>query len=159
TRVHVQLLSAGQGRAFRPWISLVQMARAYGQWVKERPRSAKLPSVVVYVVTPDVVALLNAGQLHLAEHLQDALIRINVEIIDGLGMAQTHQEFVDAKDRLGDLTVFSKGPPVPRVHAVPSPHAQSGPKPLDKWMRKTELRDFGLVSGSTLVVDYSKRQP
>src|SRR5262249_45825178 len=34
-RVHVQLLAAGDDRSFEPWVSLVQMARAYGEWFRE----------------------------------------------------------------------------------------------------------------------------
>lgn len=165
TIAHVQLLAAGDKRAFHPWISLVQMARAYGQWFEARPHGTPPLRVVLYIVAPDVVApdvvapdvvtLLNGGYLDLSEHLQDAQIRIGVEVIDFFGRAQSHHQLADASTRLGSLPVFAtESPTPPRVYALPTPQLRSAPMPFDSVAREMQLRDFGLVSGSTLVVDY-----
>jgi len=155
TIAHVQLLAAGEKRVFHPWISLVQMARAYGQWYVDRPCGATPLRVVLYVVAPDVVTLLNGGYLDLSEHLQDTQMRIGVEVIDFFGRAQSHHELVNASTLLGSLPEFNvKSPRTPRVYALPTPRLRSEPMPLDNEARVMQLRDFGLVSGSTLVVDY-----
>ncbi|WP_157650680.1 SIR2 family protein [Burkholderia ubonensis] len=155
TTAHVQLLAAGVSKVFHPWISLVQTARAYGQWFRARPHGAPPLRVVLYVVAPDVVTLLNGGYLDLSEHLQDAQMRIGVEVIDFFGRAQSHHQLVDASAPLGSLPEFNmKSAMIPRVYALPIPRLRSTPMPLDHEAREMQLRDFGLVSGSTLVVDY-----
>ena len=153
---HVQLLGVGRHRTFWPWVSLVQMARAYGQWSTLRHSVHPLPRAIIYVVAPDIVALLNAGHLQLAEHLQDARMRVSIEVVDAFGEVHSHQEFVDPSARLGTLRVFRSGPPDPIVHALPAPTLRSKPALLNDALRGYELRDFGLVPGSTLVVDYRK---
>ncbi|KVN88895.1 hypothetical protein WJ68_05115 [Burkholderia ubonensis] len=151
----MQLLAAGVSKVFHPWISLVQTARAYGQWFRARPHGAPPLRVVLYVVAPDVVTLLNGGYLDLSEHLQDAQMRIGVEVIDFFGRAQSHHQLVDASAPLGSLPEFNmKSAMIPRVYALPIPRLRSTPMPLDHEAREMQLRDFGLVSGSTLVVDY-----
>ena len=44
--LHVHLLAAGPGRAFHPWVALVQMARAYGRWFSRRERDPAVGSSV-----------------------------------------------------------------------------------------------------------------
>jgi hypothetical protein len=140
---------------FEPWVSLVQMARAYGQWHRRQDAPpGSLVHVRVYVTAPDVIALMNAGQLDLAAHLQDIPLRILVEVIDAFGRAERQHLVVDADSVLEELPAFDLATQaVPAVHATPAPGAADRPLPLDfvGWLR---LRDFGLVSGSTLVVDY-----
>ena len=153
---HVQLLAAGSGRVFHPWVSLVQMARAYGQWCKSTASSVR---VVLYVVAPDVVMLLNGGYLDLTEHLEDAPIRISVEVIDFFGTVQTHHRLVDPCATLGSLSVLAPPSLAPRrVYALPRPQLRSVPMGFDE-VQSMQLRDFGLVSGSTLVFDYRPVSP
>lgn len=151
---HVQLLASGKSKVFHPWVSLVQMARAYGQWFKNRPLKAPPLHVVLYVVAPDVVTLLSGGYLDLTEHLEGAQIRVSVEVIDFFGRVLTYYQLVDPSAALGSLSVFAaKSAVPPRVHVLPTPQLRSTPTPLDQ-IDDMQLRDFGLVSGSTLVVDY-----
>jgi len=67
---HVQLLAAGKSRVFHPWVSLVQMTRAYGQWFRENGRDHPLRTKI-YVVDPGVIALLSGGHIDLAEQLEE----------------------------------------------------------------------------------------
>jgi SIR2-like domain len=152
---HVQLLSAGRHRVFQPWVSLVQMARAYGQWARESSREGGVPRVrvVVYVVDPGVIALLTGGHIDLVEQLEDTHLRISVEIFDARGQAEVHHLIVDPAARIGSLSLFSVPGRMPKLYAHPVPTRKFEPMELGQ-ARPISFRDFGLVSGSTLVVDY-----
>ena len=152
--VHVQLLGAGGGRVFHPWISLSQMARAYGAWFRglKIDEQKAAPSAYVYVVDPGVVALLHGGYLDLGESLEGAPLHIKVDVIDPSGRTERHHEIVSPDAKLSELT----GSPTnggPLVSARPAPKRTSGPAPLRDKLQ-TDVREFGLVSGSTLLIDY-----
>jgi hypothetical protein len=148
TVAHVQLLGAGKLHAFQPWISLVQMARAYGQWVRD---GGDL-HVVVYVVDPGVIALLSACHIDLMEQLEDNQLCISVEVIDAIGQPETHHVIVDPAATIGslELLVARAGP---RLYAHPVPTRQFKSVLLSN-VREVSFREFGLVTGSTLIVDY-----
>ena len=155
TVAHVQLLGVGKLRAFQPWVSLVQMARAYGQWVRETDFAINQSQVrvVVHVVDPGVLALLGGGYIDLMEQLEDTSLCISVEIIDANGQPDTHHVLVDPAATVGSLSLFPAQAGTPRLYAHPVPTRRS--KPVD-WSHAQEVtfRGFGLVSGSTLFVDY-----
>jgi hypothetical protein len=155
TVAHVQLLGVGRSRAFQPWISLVQMARAYGQWVREADSATDQSQVrvVVYVVDPGVLTLLGGGHIDLMEQLEDACLCINVEIIDASGQADTHHMIVDPAATIGSLSLFAAPSGMPRLYAHPVPTRKFKPMGLSDAQQVT-FRGFGLVSGSTLIVDY-----
>jgi hypothetical protein len=153
-RVHVQLLSAGQSRVFQPWVSLSQMARAYGEWFRHMSSKGlgDLPRATVYVVDHSVITLLQGGYLDLAQELQGTPLRISVEVIDAFGRRERHHQITPADARIGDLIAkytFRE----PLVSARPAPRRDPKPKRLGAVL-DLRAREFGLVSGSTLVVDY-----
>jgi hypothetical protein len=154
-RAHVQILSAGESRAFQPWISLAQMARAYGRWSRERsPADANdFLQVIVYIVDPGVIALLQGGYLNLLQELQDGPVNVNVETIDSTGNAERHHCLVPSNAK---LDAFVKSPligPEPVVYALPMSKHRFEPLPL-REVATRQIGELGLVSGSTLVVDY-----
>ena len=158
--LHVQLLGAGPGKVFHPWVSLTQMARAYGQWFRKRLRNRKHEPVCVelYVVDPAVIALLQGSFIDLVEQLQDAPLHIDIEIIDSSGNVDRHHQLINANAELFNLVpnVQSSCENIgPKISARPKPspdHEPIGFCDVKNWT----VREFGLVSGSTLVLDYRK---
>jgi hypothetical protein len=155
TVAHVQQLGVGRLRVFQPWISLVQMARAYGQWVRDSATAAgRSPvRVVVHVVDPGVLALLDGGHIDLMEQLEDTCLSISVEIIDTRGQADTHHVIVDPAATIGSLSLFPASAVMPKLYAHPVPTHNFKPMDLSDAQQFT-FRGFGLVSGSTLIIDY-----
>lgn len=155
--VHVQLLAAGPGRNFRPWISIVQMARAYGEWF--RTSTGNRMAVRLYVVDPSVIALLQGSHLDLAEHLEGTDSRINIEVRPTVGVVR-HQRLISADEPLGTLTrgLWTRED-VPRVSVEPAvTHDGCTVHTLkEAKARNSTVEDIGLVSGSTLILDYPKR--
>jgi hypothetical protein len=155
TRAFVQLLSAGYLKTFESWMSLVQMARAYGHWAKEQHAIGQLPLKVVVHLSrdDDAVALMNGGYLDIAEHLEDAPMRLFVEIIDTSGRVQRQHCLVEAGERLHDMSPFRGSSASPAIHALPIPRRGVQPVPF-RDVSDATLSSLGLVSGSTLVADY-----
>ena len=153
-RVHVQLLSAGRSRVFQPWVSLAQMARAYGEifhdFGEAFPRD--LPVASVYLVDPGVIAMLQGGYFDLVPQLQGAPFSIIVETIDAFGGVQRRHEIVPADASVGVLSGPVKARQ-PLVTARPRPRSKFAPKRLEDVIDLT-VREFGLVGGSTLFLDY-----
>ena len=162
-RLHVQLLAAGPGRTFRQWISLVQMVRAYGAWY--RSASNNRLRVSVCVVDPSVISLLCGGHLNLAEHLDDTLLRINVMFVSPQGLVERYLEIVRPGCTVntitrGLLTQDTSSPESqrPRLEVYPpvyTPRQGADSARLSQCDPSTLIEDLGLVSGSTLIVDYS----
>ena len=149
--LHVQLLAAGPNRAFRPWISLVQMARAYGNWFRTKPDNRV--RVRLYVVDPGVLALLQGSFIDLAEHLEDTGIRISIQTYPGAG-ASRHQRIVDPSTPVA--TLINDYPAIggmPRIDVSPPFHSYPRGRGQGTEARAT-VEDLGLVSGSTLFLDY-----
>jgi hypothetical protein len=128
------------------------MARAYGQWFRERDHTDPDNGlrVIVYVVDPGLVAMLQGGYIDLLEELEDTPIHIEVETIDTLGQADRQHQIVTADEKLSGFIEPQLVNRKPRISAHPRPRLQS--KRHDE-LSKT-VREFGLVSGSTLIVDY-----
>lgn len=152
---YVQLLSAGHLKTFESWMSLVQMARAYGGWAREKHAKGSFPlKVVVHLYRYDEsVALLNGGYLDIAEPLEDAPMRIFVEIVDTTGRVQRLHAMVKADQKLRDLFPFRGSSSDPIVHALPVPGKDVHPTAY-AGVADATLATLGLVTGSTLVVDY-----
>jgi hypothetical protein len=149
---HVQLLGAGRSRVFHPWICLVQMARAYGDWFASKKRGDNPLRLNVYVVDPAVIALLHGGYVNIAEHLERSPLRIAVEIIDTKGRIDRYHKIVQPNATLRDITGrLRKGKP--RVYAFPAPSSRFDQRSFDH-SEDTGVREFGLVTGSTLIIDY-----
>ncbi|MFS0757484.1 SIR2 family protein [Noviherbaspirillum sp. 1P10PC] len=158
---HVQLLSAGKQRVFHPWVSLVQMARAYGQWCQERTPDEHFERmrVIVYVVDPSVIALIDGGYVNLAEQLENTPLRIRVEVIDTQGKSETHYKIVDPDGNLNDcIAELPKEDRIPKLSAYPVPTHRFQALGLNE-IGNMKVREFGLVSGSTFIVDYRSRTP
>ncbi len=153
SQLHVQLLAVGPGRTFRPWISLVQMARAYGDWY--RASTDNRLSVHLYVVDPSVTALLQDSFLNLAEHLENTDLRVDIDVLRSTDINR-HQRLVSRCTRLRELlSDLPHDDAVPRISVKPTVYTDQPDPPL----RATEVldrtvEDMGLVSGSTLVLDY-----
>jgi hypothetical protein len=153
-KAHLQLLAAGPERSFEPWISLVQMARAYGEWFRENDIGAKDAIIAtVYVVDRGVIALMEGGYVDLARELQGTPIHVNIEVIDSTRRGDRYHMLVDTDKTIGSLVGVLRAQRKPFVYAFPTPTKQFSPKPLDE-ISKLSVREFGLVSGSTLVVDF-----
>ena len=152
--LHVQLLAAGAGRPFHAWVSLVQMARAYGEWTRAVGSDGGM-AVRVYVVDPAVVGLLQGSFIDLAEHIEARRIHIWVETIDAFGTVQRHREIVGPEETMSELVAFESDglKTQPRVSAHPAPWHGAGPEKLSA-VEADRVQDFGLVHGSTLVVDF-----
>lgn len=158
TTIHVQLLASGERQAFHPWVALIQMARAYGQWFRERRKThCQEPlSVSLYVVLPAVVTLLQGGFIDLAEHLEDTELHIAIEVIDPAGGIERHHKFVKANAKLSELVQGLPMPDgLPKVFARPISRAGLKPVTLASIQGLT-VEDYGLVSGSTLILNYKE---
>ncbi len=160
-RLHVQLLAAGPDRSFRQWISLVQMARAYGAWYRKGTKNRI--RVSVYVVDPSVITLLCGGHLDLAEHLDDTSLRVGVMIIPTQGLVERYLEIVPpactVRTILHDLPTrdgVTHGDQWPHLEVYPPVYRGTEPARVP-WSLETPIEELGLVSGSTLIVDYRAR--
>ena len=155
---HVQLLGAGQKKVFHPWVSLLQMARAYGQWFKGNDASSAPNPVCVsvYIADPSIVALMAGGYLDIVEQLDDAPFRVSVEIVDAEGRTDWYHEIRSSSAPIADLCSNLKSGGDPHVYARPNPTLEFQPRPLNEVLKES-IREFGLVSGSTLVIDYRSR--
>ncbi len=168
TLVRSQLLATGEHRTFASWVALAQMARAYGEWYaawREAPageRPARPLRVVVHVVKEDTLALLRRGELGLAERLAgNREIRFAVEVIDALGRTHAQQVVMDEDRPLGEvgaLTLVAGQQPAVGVLPTGRPGAILGALSFDEVL-EIPLKDFGVVTGSTLVVNYQAAWP
>lgn len=152
---HVQLLAAGKKRVFQPWVSLVQMARAYGQWARKNFRPPHEPSVRVklYVVDPSIILLLNGGYIDLVEQLEDTPMQICLEIIAAEGNLDRQYVLAKGQDSLAKIAKEIGLQREPKIHARPIPRLKFTPQLLSTVKDQT-VDEFGLVSGSTLTIDY-----
>ena len=150
--LHVQLLAAGRSRVFQPWVSLVQMARAYGDWIRSELGCL---DVSLYVVDPAVVGLLHGAFVDLTEHVGGAQFRIGVEMIYESGDIDRYHRFVEDDAVLADLVEGGTAgiDRQPMVFARPIPTFDFSPQPFAD-VRKMKVREYGLVHGSTFVLDY-----
>lgn len=152
SQVHVQHLSAGELKTFDGWISIVQMARAYGAWRRSTPQ-ARL-RVRMYVRDVEALALLRGNHLSLADELSDMPMRLHVEEIDAAAGVHRHQVLVMQAATLGALLrQLGMAGTNPRLHAVPQP-GKTPRRVLLNSVSHQSLGSFGLVSGSTLVIDH-----
>jgi hypothetical protein len=151
----VQLLAAGHLKTFESWMSLVQMARAYGRWAQEQhAKGNALLKVVVYLYRDDdVLALMNGGYLDIAENLEDAPMRLFLETIDVTGRVQRQHWMIEASKSLRDVSSFGGLSSSPAIHVLPVPGKGVEPVPF-RHIADAPLSSLGLVSGSTLVADY-----
>lgn len=157
--VHVQLLAAGEKRVFAPWVSIVQMARAYGDWYRSGPGGHRRVEAYVYVVDQSVLALLQGGFIDLAQPLQGGRLGINVDTYDASGACSRYHELVSGDDYVGSLKELRNCPEYAHVHALPKPRRDSVPIPCAE-VERVSFRNFGLVPGSTVVIDFrDKREP
>jgi hypothetical protein len=161
--VYVPLLAAGSRQVFRPWMSVVQMARAYGEWHRAQVGNGAAPDSLVDVEVctddPGVIAMLQGNYIDLSESLEAAHVSLTVEIIHEDNEVLRYHRIVDGTDTLSDIlpNVDSIGTPYPAVYALPAVHRQRPPPDFLKSIAKT-VEDFGLVSGSTLVLDFRTSQ-
>ena len=153
TTLHIQVLAAGRHRAFASWVSLTQMARAFGEWCGKSPSDTARPRVIVHVVDSELLALLDGGFLDLREALVDAPLRLQIEVVEPGGERSRYHALVPATTTLGDVADVTATNFDPTVAALPKPVHRAVPLSLKRVAHLT-LRDFGLVSGSTLVIDY-----
>lgn len=127
---HVPLVAGVEG--FWPWVSLIQMARAYGQWARTKypVRPSGILRVNVYVVHPAVVTLLQGGYIDLLQELQDSLLHINVEVIQPLGQSDRYHYLVSSNEKLSVLAERMRISGLPYVYAYPAPMRQFEPMRL-----------------------------
>jgi hypothetical protein len=152
---HVQLLAAGDYRVFSPWVALTQMARAYGEWFSALSLEGKANAmkIVVYAANPLLIGMLTAGHINVPEFLSGNPLRVRVEIVDATGDAEEYHRVVDAPTTIGDLLGSQFHGIEALVHCHPAPTLNASPVDLvDAW--EMSCRDFGLVSGGTLTVDF-----
>lgn len=158
--VYVQLLAAGRYRTFHSWVSLVQMARAYGEWHRDQladdPFGERLIDVNICTLDPGVFAMLQGNFVDLGEQLDDALVRVTVEIIHENLEVVRHYRFLESAAELSTLIphVERISAPYPSVYSLPAIRQERIEADFLSDIRKS-VRDFGLVSGSTLVIDFS----
>jgi hypothetical protein len=161
--VYVPLLAAGSRQVFRPWMSVVQMARAYGEWHRAQVGNGVAPDSLVDVEVctddPGVIAMLQGNYIDLSESLEAARLSLTVEIIHEDNEVLRYHRIVDGTETLNDIlpNVDSIGTPYPAVYPLPAVHRQRPPADFLKSIAKT-VEDFGLVSGSTLVLDFRTSQ-
>jgi hypothetical protein len=151
--VHVQLLAAGEQRVFAPWVSIVQMARAYGDWSRAQPAQADHVSAYVYVVDRSVLALMQGGFIDLAQPLQGGMFGINVDTYDSGGACSRHHELVSGDDCVGSLIELRRHADRAHVYVLPKPRRDAVPVPCRNVIQWS-FRNLGLVPGSTIVIDF-----
>jgi len=155
--VHTQLLAAGRSRTFERWVSLIQMARAYGDWFRQTfPAGEGDPlQVNVYAVDLDITALLEGGFVDIVQQLNGTPLHIEVETTDALGHAERYHEIVREDDKLSKLVGSHRSGGQPRLDAYPAPRPRLQMHEQQDDLDQT-VRDFGLVSGSTLFINYQR---
>jgi hypothetical protein len=160
--VYVQLLAAGRYRTFHPWVSLVQMARAYGEWhrvqLADDPFGHRLIDVNICAADPSVFALLQGNFIDLGEQLEATLLRVTIEVIQENQEVVRHYRFIESTAELSTIIphVDRIVTPYPSVYALPEIRRERTDADFLSDIRKS-VRDFGLVSGSTLVIDFSRQ--
>jgi hypothetical protein len=161
TLVRSMLLAAGRTRTFEPWVSLAQMARAYGEWYScwSQAGTGEPIKVVIHVVTDDVLVQLRNGQFGLAERLRGSSeIRFRVEIIDRSGNVHVEQHVASEDQALEELPVLKLVQSMePALGVYPYGRPSSVLRKLQfTEILKISLKNFGIVTGSTLIVNYRR---
>ncbi len=154
--LHVQLLSAGPSKTFTPWISLVQMARAYGCWFRKSKKNRI--SVHIYIVDPSVIALLCGSFINLSDHLENTNLHVGIDVISRLGSIERHHRLVHSDTIVSDIIAgLPTVQELPKISVRPHVHFPDKDKdtPTCQSPSKLTAEGIGLVSGSTLVIDYS----
>ena len=157
-KVHMQLLAAGKQRQFAPWVSLAQMARAYGDWARQFGTKRPPVEATVYVVDPGVLSLLQGGFLDVSEELDGGHLRISVDSIEADGSSSRYFELVSADAKLSTLPELRRCSHSALLSCTPKARYEATPVPYGTVTNLT-FRDFGLVSGSTLHIDCRTRSP
>ncbi len=160
---YVQLLAAGSKQIFQPWMSLVQMARAYGEWHRAQVASGastdSLVDIEVCTVDPGVIQMVQGNFVDLSEPLETARLSLTIELIHQDNAVLRHHCIVEGTDPLRSLipNVDSIGTPYPAIYALPAIRRRRLRTDFLRSIDKT-IQDFGLVSGSTLVLDFRTPQ-
>lgn len=151
--VHVTLLGAGEMHVFAPWVSLVQMARAYGDWSRKDQTVEKTVAAYVYLVDRQVLALMQGGFLDITQALHGGEFGINVDTYDAGGLCVRHHELIRGDDCIGSLMDLRTQAQRAQVHVLPNPRRDARPVSCAQVQHLT-FRNFGVVPGSTLVIDF-----
>lgn len=156
---YVQLLAAGERRTFHPWVSLVQMARAYGEWHRDQLKNCaagiELVSVEICAVDPDIFAVLQGNYIDLNAQLQDDRLSVTIEVINEANVVSRHHQIVGSTQPVSALipNVERITAPYPLMYSLPTIRLKRVRVDFVQALQKS-VRDFGLVSGSTLVLDF-----
>lgn len=163
--VHMQILASGKNSEeglFQHWASLVQMTRSYGEWLRKDKNYCKV-NLTIYIVDPGTRALLHGGYMNLSQELRGDPIQIYIEVIDSFGDMQRYVEIAPSnkliKDVLTNFMYTKSNQAMSRMAKIriwPNPrHTRSGKQNL-KDVEDYSLNALGLVTGSTLEIDYRK---
>lgn len=155
-RVDAMLLAAGRKRIFPQHVSLDAMVRGYCQWRAEvgDERPVHVP-LVVYTVDPALISLLDSRRIDLVAMTNTAEVRFWIEIRMGPGSPSPALEVASSSSTLREIL---DGLAIPHegwsVEVRPAPTRHHRPRPMAEVVRDggTSLVDFGILSGSTLVL-------
>ena len=151
TIVQSMLLAAGQHRKFLPYISLVQMIKAFAAYRSEHEQSRL--KLFIYVVDPGVLSLLGSGRVDVSELLYMERTRFWIEIWRSRREVLRFLEFARGTTPLREILEPYDVDRGWEFHVIPSPIEH--PKVLttgqifDPESRWT-VASAGLLPGSTL---------
>jgi hypothetical protein len=150
--VHLQLLAAGI-QIFPPTLSLIETARAYGQWRRRHPsRDLRL---VVYVIDPLVLFNMCTGRIPLHELLSVDTASFWLEVIRERQQVMRIPVQYPCSTCLGDILKAFRIPRDPnwRVLVRPAPRrSKLGELSNAHNLAGQTLTSLGIVPGSTLAL-------
>jgi hypothetical protein len=151
--VHLQLLAAGRLQVFPATFSLIEIARAYGQW-RRRHMSSNV-RLVVYVVDPLVLFNVSTGRTQVQELLSVEPARFWVEVIcENKQVVRIPVEFPCGTQLCVILNMF-RVPASQDWHVVvrPAPQrAEPGEARDTAALAGETMTELGVVPGSTLML-------
>ena len=151
-KLHVQLLAAGEKRSFPPWISLLKMARGYGDYAR---KSQNTPVTVnVYVVDPGVISLLDRGHLDISSELERA--DFTIEIVRKTKSGEKRSSVLaNQSTQLGKLFSQRERNLNPSIRVSPTVNDTSERTLNRDW--HTDIEGLGAVAGSRIEILFDPR--
>lgn len=151
-RVHSMLLAAGSRRTSPPYVSLIQMARAFSEY--RRAKVTSQLSLAISVVDPSVLFLLASGRLDPQEILSTTDTRFWIEIVRSTRDVVRSLEFAPTTRPLRQFLKRYHIPEGWSVEVVPSPIEGAKTIPSREILEDSEdnwtLDNAGILPGSTL---------
>ncbi len=149
--VHMQLLAAGRLQIFPPTWSLIETARAFGQWRRRHP--SRQLRLFVYVLDPLVLFNVSTGRLAFHELLSVDTASFWLEVVRAGNKVMRIPVQYACQTLLGEVLDEFRIPRSPEWHVWvrPAPRRMTANEPSSTQdLAEQPLTSLGIVPGSTL---------